>query len=392
MFRGKDAKGDAEVVCIHALKGEAAARLSMDIIRGVSYTTLEGAKALVAEGLAKREDFWVFVGYAGWAPKQLQGEVDRDSWFLASADSGTLLKELLRQGTELPSVSSGAHLYSSHAVVYLLFPPCIALLTIFAHLAASRWDAGLTRECTTSRMVGVIPSDGLATWEKLMTSIGRTDEVTRTRGSLSDRVLSEWCRVHLLPRQAPNSATETDGEGRDASAPGVKATGASVVVVDEVDAMELELTRIEAELAEDEDEDEDEVVGAEKEADETDLGIDATGVGVPAAEAASIREMAARMVEAAVQQVRTHRLDSWTDRVGLTRTLSRLFAQASSAKKNAAAESAIDEHRAPVPVGTVLRSGQVVADRFLLSDQFLHKAILVTLLEVRECVCREAWQ
>ena len=44
-------------------------------------------------------------------PQQLQGEVERDSWFLASADSGTLLKELLRQGPELPppaAVSSGA--------------------------------------------------------------------------------------------------------------------------------------------------------------------------------------------------------------------------------------------------------------------------------------------
>ena len=63
----------------------------MPIIKGVAYTTLDGAKALVDEGLGKKSDFWVFVGYAGWAPRQLQGEVERDSWFLASADSGTPL-------------------------------------------------------------------------------------------------------------------------------------------------------------------------------------------------------------------------------------------------------------------------------------------------------------
>ena len=60
-------------------------------------------------------------------------------------------------------------------------------------------------------------------------------------------------------------------------------------------------------LVEDEEEDEGEVLGAEKEVEESDLGMDAAGVGVPAAETDSIREMAARMVEAAVQQVRTHR-------------------------------------------------------------------------------------
>merc|ERR1719353_778269 len=110
MFRGKDAKGSAEIVCLHTLDTEAAARLSIEVIPGVSHTTIEGAKALVAAGQAKREDFWVFVGNAGWAPGQLQGEVDRDSWFLASADSATLLKDLFRSSgtSSLPAVPSGA--------------------------------------------------------------------------------------------------------------------------------------------------------------------------------------------------------------------------------------------------------------------------------------------
>ena len=103
MFRGEaEAKGEREIIALHSLTSLAAERLSMPIIKGVSYTDFEGARALVESGEADRADFWVFVGYAGWAPRQLQGELERDSWFLASADSGTLLKELLRQGTELP--------------------------------------------------------------------------------------------------------------------------------------------------------------------------------------------------------------------------------------------------------------------------------------------------
>ena len=42
MFRGeKDAVGAREVICLHALEGVTATRLSMEIIKGVSYTTLE---------------------------------------------------------------------------------------------------------------------------------------------------------------------------------------------------------------------------------------------------------------------------------------------------------------------------------------------------------------
>ena len=187
MFRGEaEAKGEREIICLHAIESEQAERLSMPVIKGVSCahapsslclaaprrcplpisrrvlacscvadTTLEGARALVSSGEAQQSDFWVFVGYAGWAPAQLQGEVERDSWFLASADSGTLLQELLRQGTELPPPSSG-----------------------------------------------IVPGNGLATWEKLMISIGRKEFVERTRGNLPDQMLSEWCRVRLIPPAA----------------------------------------------------------------------------------------------------------------------------------------------------------------------------------------------
>ena len=85
LFHGNGrAGGTREIVCLHSLTSDAATRLSMPVIRGVQYTTLEGAQALVASGEAERSSFWLFVGYAGWAPKQLQGEVERDSWCAGS--------------------------------------------------------------------------------------------------------------------------------------------------------------------------------------------------------------------------------------------------------------------------------------------------------------------
>ena len=61
---------EREIVLLHALSGEEVDRLSLPIIKGVQQTSLDAAKALIAAGKAKREDFWLFVGYAGWAPQQ----------------------------------------------------------------------------------------------------------------------------------------------------------------------------------------------------------------------------------------------------------------------------------------------------------------------------------
>ena len=66
------------------------------------------ARTRESTGVARKSDFWVCVGYSGWAPGQLQGEVDERSWHLAAADSGTLLKQLLRQAAELPPPEAAA--------------------------------------------------------------------------------------------------------------------------------------------------------------------------------------------------------------------------------------------------------------------------------------------
>ena len=159
IFVGEDAKmGELEISCLHSLTGPLAGEFSTTVIKGVSCTDLEGAKALVAAGEAERSDFYVCVGYSGWAPGQLQMEVEkRDSWFMASADSATLLAELLRQARALPPPST-----DSAAAADLL---------------------------------------GTETWSALMRGIGRGEDVATAEGSLADRMLSEWVRAHLLPKK-----------------------------------------------------------------------------------------------------------------------------------------------------------------------------------------------
>lgn len=65
LFHGGEARGTQEVILLHSLDCESDAeveRLSMPIIRGVHYTTLEGAKSLVDSGRAQKADFQLFVG------------------------------------------------------------------------------------------------------------------------------------------------------------------------------------------------------------------------------------------------------------------------------------------------------------------------------------------
>ena len=57
-------------------------------------TSFEDANKALERGYEK-SDFMCLCGYAGWAPKQLDGEVERSSWHVASVDGGTLVKDLL---------------------------------------------------------------------------------------------------------------------------------------------------------------------------------------------------------------------------------------------------------------------------------------------------------
>jgi hypothetical protein len=140
-------RGTQDIVCLHRLNNTMAVKLSTEIIRGIYWTTLDHATNLVQQGAASKGDFWVFVGYAGWGPGQLQREIDRQSWHIAAAHSSVLIQELITQAKEADTLEAG---------------------------------------------IGV--------WEKLMSKIGLKDRVDETRGQFADLALKEWVRVYLSDR------------------------------------------------------------------------------------------------------------------------------------------------------------------------------------------------
>ncbi|KAG8467656.1 hypothetical protein KFE25_006708 [Diacronema lutheri] len=189
-----DARDAREMTCLHTLSSPAAERMSIRVLEGIFYTSLDCARALVAQGLASKSDFWAFVGYAGWGPGQLQDELDRptgSSWRLVSADSGVLLRELIGQRR--------------------------------AADAAGAADADAD---------GAVDADdcGIGTWARLNRGIGLgSKEVDSSAGGFSDRMLREWVRVNLRPL-APTSALTAWTVAAVASTPGGALSAVSVRV------------------------------------------------------------------------------------------------------------------------------------------------------------------
>lgn len=146
-----------DIVCLHSLKNEQAAKASIKVMKDIQWTSFENAKRLVQIGAAQPTDFWVFMGYAGWGAGQLLGELDRKSWYMVATDSQTLLKELSRQSA-----------------------------------------ASDPREA------------GLDTWTLLMNMIGRSDTAKEHSGDFDDLMLKEWALENLLSAEAGGGAGERD--------------------------------------------------------------------------------------------------------------------------------------------------------------------------------------
>lgn len=142
------------VICLHALEGSLAAeRCSYAVVRGLWWTTLGNAQQLAAKGIARKGDFWLLGGYAGWGTGQLQAEVDEGSWALASSASDTLVQELFAKRATL----------------------------------------------NQPRDAAAAVEDGCGTWEALLTSVGRAEVVEGARLSEDDAPLRRWVGAHLRP-------------------------------------------------------------------------------------------------------------------------------------------------------------------------------------------------
>ena len=142
-FKGQASPG-RECVCIHQLdvkKNDELAAASRRIIKGIYECDFKAAQRLVASGHAKQDDFTLFVGYCGWGVGQLQGEVDRSSWYPAAASCRRCALD--RASRRARPSCPPRHVYAPDG-------------------EAERGSLGLAAG-----------GDGIAAWERLMAAIGR---------------------------------------------------------------------------------------------------------------------------------------------------------------------------------------------------------------------------
>lgn len=166
--------GETEFVCLHSLDSEESQMLSIQIMPGLSYTSLDGARKLVSMKIAKTTDFSTFGGFCAWKPGQLQllemGE-DRDEWYSVSMDAKSLLDGIQRLGERSES----------------------------AKLTA-----------------------GVEMWDELVTKIGKTDSfrdrLSSGRLKFYDRMLKAWTEENL-------NYDDTEAVGKNTIATLLRRTG-----------------------------------------------------------------------------------------------------------------------------------------------------------------------
>ncbi|KAL7544933.1 hypothetical protein ACHAWF_008303 [Thalassiosira exigua] len=134
---------DTEIVCLHSIDTELARNASDTLMDGILMTNYEGAMRLIGAGEAEAKDFWMFAGYAGWTGGQLLDEIERESWYMVSADSGTVCKELIRQRDEANADPRDAGLQTWSMLMGLIGKEneAKALSESFADLTLKEWAA-----------------------------------------------------------------------------------------------------------------------------------------------------------------------------------------------------------------------------------------------------------
>ena len=204
---GTSATSAQEIAVECLLKPGIGKRLAKDddkvrkVVKDVYRTHWLHARDLVHEGKAKKDDFYVFVGYCGWVPEQLQNEITSGSWYAMAAAGHAVMEEL-------------------------------------ETLRAKHLQAGNVVE------------DGVDTWNSMMHRIGRDvleddeDQGGRRRvaydRTLADELLREWiaARLTALPTssrifdfrkiRAREAAVKLQLKGTETIAPGALLAGRAV--------------------------------------------------------------------------------------------------------------------------------------------------------------------
>lgn len=152
-----------DYTCLHRLQSPKALELSLPVVKDIHHTTWALAQILVEQGEAKPEDFWLGCGYAGWWPKQLQQELERNNWFMVATDSESIV-ELLEQS-----------------------------------------PASASQEDNNER--------GIAMWKHCMNLVHKNHIVEEyaTKQSFEDVMLEEWIRYQTTKNQQANQPQQTNG-------------------------------------------------------------------------------------------------------------------------------------------------------------------------------------
>jgi putative transcriptional regulator len=89
VFLGGPVQSDS-LFFIHTLGDEIAD--SMEIMPGIYWGgDIERVREMIEMNLIEPAQVRFFVGYSGWAPKQLDGELERNSWLVSNINSRELL-------------------------------------------------------------------------------------------------------------------------------------------------------------------------------------------------------------------------------------------------------------------------------------------------------------
>ncbi len=90
VFLGGPVKTDS-LYFIHTLGEEI--ENSLEITKGLFWGgEIDHVKELITIGKVQPSDIKFFVGYSGWVPKQLEGELARNSWLVANTSANQVMK------------------------------------------------------------------------------------------------------------------------------------------------------------------------------------------------------------------------------------------------------------------------------------------------------------